>query len=240
MGRTRESDAQFQMLVVPNKSSGCWPIGFMRGSRVACRISMNIVHYFIGALLHGRAACRPYKEGWGGEKPAQSHRAYVRQQANPLIDGASTCSSPCAPIVRLARVGQGIEAFRRVPPHSLQSPIRSYLVVSPLSPCPSTKIHEEFPTIFCIKASDAHLQQAIPPKKVDEEGKMRQDAFSAFSGGSITPPILPSRPVPIHLQMRKVTISCTTEKDPMRRWASRSGSRAKAGLVQEWYVSPSP
>ena len=39
MGQTREFDAQFQVLVIPNKSSGYWPIGFMRGSRVACRIS---------------------------------------------------------------------------------------------------------------------------------------------------------------------------------------------------------
>ena len=56
MGRTRESDAQFQMLAVPNISSGCWPIGFTRGSRVACRIPMTIVDwckYFMAALRAG-------------------------------------------------------------------------------------------------------------------------------------------------------------------------------------------
>ena len=77
--------------------------------------------------------------GWREARAAVWGSSCISQQkANPLIDGASTCSSPCTPPVRLARVGHGIEAFRRIPPHSLQCSMRSYLVVLPLSPCPFT------------------------------------------------------------------------------------------------------
>ena len=54
-------------------------------TKLPSAVETELLHYFIGALLHGRAACRPYKEGWGGEKLAQSHRAYVLVQARAVL-----------------------------------------------------------------------------------------------------------------------------------------------------------